>query len=549
MKTETNENLSRIPVSMIDFGENPRKFRDDSEYRDLLASIRELGVCQPILVRPVQDRYVIVAGERRFRAASEAFGAQYEMPCVIREMSDHKARKIALVENTVRANMSHIEEANAAARLLGEFNGDRDEVCRRISWSKSRLEQRLALLNCSQSVQQALIERKILLGHAELFAGIRREVQDRILPVLVERKLSVQDLKREIAAQSCELKSAIFDTTACASCPHNSDQQKSMFAECVDGGRCTDRNCFKQKTDDELNRRVESLKEEYPVVRLITQADRHQVIRIRADGEKGIGAERCEQCRACANFGAAISAMPESLGAVFTNTCFKPDCYTKLMAQRIAEQEPPKEVKKEKTEKTPAKTDGLPKQEAEPVITDRQPIKEYREKVWRHAMQQAIGENPKQSVCILIAICLSGKGRDIGGNVLEDTYAELSGEKVPGSITELSSTLRNLDDNAIRKLLKQLSVSAMTTIEKETLVSLARFIELDLRKFWKLDKEFLNILTKSEIDCLCKEIGLDTAVGQIYKKIMTGKKDELIDKLLAVEGFDFSAVVPRSLQF
>ena len=102
----------------------------------LLASIRELGVCQPILVRPVQDRYVIVAGERRFRAASEAFGAQYEMPCVIREMSDHEARKIALVENTVRANMSHIEEANAAARLLGEFNGDRDE-----GLSQDQLEQ------------------------------------------------------------------------------------------------------------------------------------------------------------------------------------------------------------------------------------------------------------------------------------------------------------------------------------------------------------------------------------------------------------------------
>jgi ParB family chromosome partitioning protein len=162
---------SVLCVSNILPGVNPRKYFDAVEMAELEASIAEKGVIQPILVRPVKGGYAVVAGERRVRAARKVLGDKYEIPVLVKEMTDAEADELALIENVSRANMSSTEEAVAAAKILGRCEGNRDEAAKRLGWTRKTLDKRLALMNCSPTVMDALDNRRILLGHAELLAG------------------------------------------------------------------------------------------------------------------------------------------------------------------------------------------------------------------------------------------------------------------------------------------------------------------------------------------------------------------------------------------
>src|ERR1700676_5258403 len=160
-------------LSRIQPGKNPREFFDESEMKELAESIRSYGVLQPILVRPAREAgtYVIIAGERRYRAAKAAFGEDYRMPIVVKDFSDGDAEAAAIIENVHRAQMSSSEEAKVAKRLLYRNRNDREETARQLGWSTEKLDSRLALMACSDTVLKALTERKILVGHADLLAG------------------------------------------------------------------------------------------------------------------------------------------------------------------------------------------------------------------------------------------------------------------------------------------------------------------------------------------------------------------------------------------
>jgi len=147
------------------------------------------GVIQPILIRPFGDAYQLVADERRYHAAKKVKGDDYEIPVLVKDMTDAEADEVSLIENVQRAQMSPTEEAVAAARVLGSCAGDHDEAPKRLGWSRATLVKRLALTNCSEAVRTALYERKIQLGHAELLAAAEKAVQDKALSAILEHNL------------------------------------------------------------------------------------------------------------------------------------------------------------------------------------------------------------------------------------------------------------------------------------------------------------------------------------------------------------------------
>ena len=135
-----------IKVGNILPGRNPRGYFDPAEMTALEDSVKSKGVLQAILVRPRDaGRYEIVAGERRWRAAKKVFGDEYEIPALVRDLDDGEADEAALIENIQRADMSPTEEAEAAAKILGRCQGDRDEASHRLGWSRTTLDKRLAL--------------------------------------------------------------------------------------------------------------------------------------------------------------------------------------------------------------------------------------------------------------------------------------------------------------------------------------------------------------------------------------------------------------------
>jgi PRTRC genetic system ParB family protein len=549
-----------IVVGKIHPGRNPRKYFDPAEMAELTDSVRENGVIQPILIRPLgDDAYELVAGERRLRAAKAAHGDDYPIPVTIREMSEEEADRLALIENVQRADMAPSEEAVAAARIVGQLKGDREEAAKILGWSRSTLDKRLALMNCSAPVLDALNTRTIQLGHAELLATLAKEKQDKLLPVIVGEKKSVAELKKTIEAAACSLASAIFDKADCAACPHNSSLQTEMFGEAIATGNCTNRTCYTQKTDKQLDTVAYGLKDEFPVIRIVRAGDNHTRVQLVVDGPTGVGEEQAKACHACEHYGAAVSALPDSVGKVYRGQCFDTACNSKKIAARLkAERAAKANAQKPATAaagvSTTAKgsTKAPVEEKAVTHISETEKVKTYRVALWRKALRREAASIPDTANIYLLAVALSGLSRNIGGDTMAKIFEKLTDEKA--SSTDLKknlSTVQEMDAAKRATLTTAMTVAAIEGIEVHHLVAMCQYHKLDLRQHWNLQKskDFLELLTKSEMRVLADELGLRAALGDSFAKAFNKSKPDLIEALLNVDGFDYAGKLPKVLRF
>lgn len=243
-----------LPLSKITKGDNPRRYFDQVKHDELVASFRLRGILQPPIVRPVvgkEGTYSIVAGERRYNAAIEAFGPDADIPVIIREMTDQEALEAAIDENDIREDASETEQADAAVRALAACQGDRSEAARRLAWSPAKLDRRLALANLAEPVKAALDERRIKVGHAELLAAVPCDKQEKALDTILVNGLGVAKTRELLMRVTQSLGGAQFDKAECTTCPFNSASQRALFATHVDDGYCTNPGCFQLKTDAE----------------------------------------------------------------------------------------------------------------------------------------------------------------------------------------------------------------------------------------------------------------------------------------------------------
>ncbi len=150
----------------------PRTHMDETALNELAQSIRAQGMIQPILVRPTEiaERYEIIAGERRWRAARIA-GLQ-DVPVVIRDVADQATLAMALIENIQREDLNALEEARGLQRLLEEFNLSHEQIAEAIGRSRAAVSNLLRLLNLSQSVQDLLLTGQIDMGHARALLSL-----------------------------------------------------------------------------------------------------------------------------------------------------------------------------------------------------------------------------------------------------------------------------------------------------------------------------------------------------------------------------------------
>jgi ParB family chromosome partitioning protein len=165
------KDIRTLPVAYLTPGRfQPRKNFDDQPLADLAASIKEKGVLSPILVRPLgEDRYEIVAGERRWRAAQLA--KLHDVPVVVRAMADDQALEIAIIENVQRADLSPIEEASAYQQLVADFGRTQEQVAAQVGKSRSHVANLLRLLSLPENVQDLIRQGKLTAGHARTLVG------------------------------------------------------------------------------------------------------------------------------------------------------------------------------------------------------------------------------------------------------------------------------------------------------------------------------------------------------------------------------------------
>lgn len=177
--------------------DQPRKDFAEGAIEELAQSIEEHGILQPLIVVPEKGNYMIIAGERRWRAAQKA-GLQ-KVPAVIRTLSDQHRLEIALIENLQREDLNPLETATAYLKLHEQFNMTYDQVGQRVGKAMSTVSNVLRLLGLPREAKQALIEGKISEGHARQILAIKEEkVQQELLELIIKNGWSVRKTEQYV---------------------------------------------------------------------------------------------------------------------------------------------------------------------------------------------------------------------------------------------------------------------------------------------------------------------------------------------------------------
>lgn len=177
------------------YSRQPRKNFDDKKMAELIASIKEKGVIQPLVVRQQGNHYQIIAGERRWRAAQKA--GLDRVPVVIQDVSEHHALEIALIENIQREDLNPLEEAGAYRYLVDTFDLSQEDVAQRVGKDRSTVANALRLLRLPEKIKEMLTANLLSMGHARALLAL--ELDEDVIEAgneIIRKKLSVRDTEK-----------------------------------------------------------------------------------------------------------------------------------------------------------------------------------------------------------------------------------------------------------------------------------------------------------------------------------------------------------------
>lgn len=176
----------------------PRRDFKDTCLEELISSIKEKGVIQPILVRPNENGYELIAGERRLRAA-KSLGFE-TIPAIIKIVSNEESLELSLIENIQREDLNPVDEAKAYERLISEFNLTQEDIAIKVGKDRTTVANSLRLLKLPLDIQQKLISEEISVGHAKVILGLENPSDQRIaVEHIIKNGLSVRDTERYVA--------------------------------------------------------------------------------------------------------------------------------------------------------------------------------------------------------------------------------------------------------------------------------------------------------------------------------------------------------------
>ncbi len=166
----------------------PRREFEREALEELVDSIRQRGIIQPLIVRPIHDTFELIAGERRWRAAKEV--GLTEAPVIVRQASDLEVLELSLIENLQRADLNPIEEAQAYARLAGEFGMRQEEIAQKVGKSRAAISNAMRLLDLDPQVQTWVVQDLLSVGHAKVLLGLKAHEEQRLLAEKILRQSS-----------------------------------------------------------------------------------------------------------------------------------------------------------------------------------------------------------------------------------------------------------------------------------------------------------------------------------------------------------------------
>jgi ParB family chromosome partitioning protein len=197
---ELGERIQTLPLDQI----TPSPLQPRQEFRsehlqELVESIRERGIIQPLIVRKVGDKYELIAGERRWRAAREL--RLSEAPAIVRQASDREVLELALIENLQREDLNPIEEAGAYERLHRDFGLTQDDIAKRVGKSRASIANAMRLLDLEPDAQTLLKQGRISVGHAKVLLSLKSHEEQRLLMDIIVRQGASVRMAEKLAAQ------------------------------------------------------------------------------------------------------------------------------------------------------------------------------------------------------------------------------------------------------------------------------------------------------------------------------------------------------------
>jgi ParB family chromosome partitioning protein len=176
----------------------PRREFEREALAELVDSIRQRGIIQPLIVRPVHDSFELIAGERRWRAAKEV--GLTHAPVLVRQASDLEVLELSLIENLQRADLNPIEEAQAYARLANEFGMRQEDIAQKVGKSRASVANSMRLLDLDDQVQTWVVQGLLSVGHAKVLLGLKGHEEQRLIAETVLRQSStVRTTERMVA--------------------------------------------------------------------------------------------------------------------------------------------------------------------------------------------------------------------------------------------------------------------------------------------------------------------------------------------------------------
>lgn len=198
MNTQMEEQILQVPIEdILPNRFQPRLAFDDASLQDLAASIKQHGIIQPLILRRKNDKYEIIAGERRYKAARMA--GLVSVPAIISNLSDSASAEVAIVENVQRKDLTAIEEAKSYQAILDKGYMTQEELAKRMGLSQSAISNKLRLLTLDESVQNAVLKNQISERHARSLLKVKdKNMQKVLLDKIINERLTVRQLEEEI---------------------------------------------------------------------------------------------------------------------------------------------------------------------------------------------------------------------------------------------------------------------------------------------------------------------------------------------------------------
>ena len=261
--SELSDGKSKISVSSIVRNKyQPRKKFDKESLEELSNSIKERGIIQPIVVRRSEnqdEKYEIVAGERRWQAAQNA--GLHEVPVIIIKADNLKSLEFAIVENVQRKDLNPIEEAEGYKRLIDDFDYDQDKVAKFIGKSRAYISNCLRLLSLPKEVIELIIEEKISQGHAKVLVGL--DNAHFLSRKIIEKKLSVRQVENLIRVIKNQKKNKIIKNPNLESLESSIEDKIGIKVFIRNKKNNAGHVTFEYKDLDQLNRLITVIKANY----------------------------------------------------------------------------------------------------------------------------------------------------------------------------------------------------------------------------------------------------------------------------------------------